>query len=130
MDSESETENTMNRTLSQYAYVIAESAVRKGLDETGWAKRNFTAAAFPSLPQEEAIVALCDGVKWYLDTLDGESDYVLGAGVGQIIEGIRVLLNGDIGRLDAGTVDAWLCDAALAAGWDLDAGKFVGVSDD
>ncbi len=37
-----------------------------------------------------------------------EQDYVLSEGVKDIAQGIRVLLNGEHGRLDAGTIDGYL----------------------
>lgn len=37
-----------------------------------------------------------------------EDDYVLAAGIVDIAKGIRTLLNGEIGRLDGGTLDGYL----------------------
>jgi hypothetical protein len=113
-----EREGTM-KTLSQHSSDVAQRAVARNTDQTGWARGNFTAATFPSTEHEQAIVTLCDGLCRYIHA-QPDMDYVLGEGLAQIIEGIRVLLNGDLGRLDGGTVDAWLCYAAEEIGWDLD----------
>lgn len=52
-------------------------------------------------------------------------DYVLREGVADIIKGVRVLLNADLGpRLDMGTVDHQLCDAAATIGYCLDCENF------
>lgn len=64
---------------------------------------------------ERAIVGMIKSLEEYArayrrswDSPIGE-DYVLGAdGFKPMVEGLRVLLNGDSGRLDCGTIDGYL----------------------
>lgn len=74
------------------------------------------AAAHPTA-FEVAIVDLCRGVERYVAMHDASLDYVLGPNVGAILEGIRGLLNGNVGQLDAGTVSRFLDDLGFEAGW-------------
>lgn len=41
-------------------------------------------------------------------------DYVLGAAWADAMRAVRVLLNGETGTLDCGTLDGWICDALEA----------------
>jgi hypothetical protein len=57
-------------------------------------------------------------------------DYVLGEGFASILQGARTLLNGDMGNLDCGTLDAMILDIASVNGIDPDTwelGKDVGT---
>jgi hypothetical protein len=45
--------------------------------------------------------------------------------MGQLLEGARVMLLRDLGRLDAGTLDSEIMSLARMVGWDLDAGAVV-----
>jgi hypothetical protein len=44
---------------------------------------------------------------------------------GPLIDGARDLLNFDLGRLDGGTLDAFLCDLSARVGRNSDTGEFV-----
>lgn len=63
---------------------------------------------------ETAILTLLDGLEEYRFRHQTrydegvENDYVLAEGVADIARGIRTLLNGEHGRLDAGTIDGYL----------------------
>jgi hypothetical protein len=92
-----------------------------------WARRHVAAWHSPNAT-EGPIVHLVTAVASYADSyaerygsLIGE-DYVLGGGGAgdgwaSILRGIRVLLNGETGRLDCGTVDSMLVRMAQAAGY-------------
>ena len=121
------------KSLQEHSRIVADRAVMRKADVTGWARGHFTAALFPSTPYEIAIVALCDGIKMYVDAYaqtnnpeDSEMDYLTGDWVGNVIEGVRGMLNGDLGRLDGGTVDAWLLYVAEEIGYDCDASEWTG----
>lgn len=86
-------------------------------------------------PADEAgILALVDGVAFYVGRFgyvsDSHPDSVLTPAVGAILAGIVTLLNGSIGRLDAGTVDGWARDVAARIGWNMDTEEVVYVDDD
>lgn len=89
-----------------------------------WAVRHGQAVVNPT-PVEQPIVDLITAASAYIGQQEATfgkpwRDYVLGEGVAQILEGLRELLNGEIGRLDAGTCDMLICDMARRIGWDLD----------
>lgn len=92
------------------------------------------AAIIRPLDNEAPIVSLIFAIEGYVSQAEdwngceeGEwRDYVLGAGVGTMLDGFRVLLNGDLGRLDGGTLDAWVCDIAARIGYDTDTSEWVG----
>ena len=46
------------------------------------------------------------------------ADYVLGPAWAQIGAGLRALLNGELGRLDGGTLDGLLCSTLTAEEFD------------
>lgn len=88
---------------------------------------DYVAARMQPAPKhdfEQAILRLADAVAWYVNAYlrDNESpfDYVLGPYLGRVLGSIIGLLNGDVGRLDAGTVDSWCRDVAERIGWDMD----------
>ena len=121
------------KSLQEHSRIVADRAYARNTDQTGWARGNFTAATFPSTPYEIAIVALCEGIQRYVDAYaqtnnpeDSEMDYLTGDWVGNVIEGVRGMLNGDLGRLDGGTVDAWLLYVAEEIGYDCDASEWTG----
>ena len=124
------------KSLQEHSRQVADRAYARNLDQTGWARGNFTAATFPSTPYEEAIVMLCDGINWYVNAYakvqgqdDSEMDYLTGDWVGTVIDGVRGMLNGDLGRLDGGTVDAWLLYVAEQIGYDCDTSEWTGVKE-
>lgn len=49
---------------------------------------------------------------------------------GPLINGARDALNFDLGRLDGGTLDAFLCDLSARVGRNSDTGEFVPSDDD
>lgn len=116
-------------SLSEHASKMGNRAIRKGINDTGWATRHFTACSFPGTVEEEAIVTLCDGIHRYA-TLEGMNggDYVLGAALGHVIVGVRGLLDGQTGRLDCGTVDSWLYDVSYFIGYDLERERWTGLT--
>jgi hypothetical protein len=75
---------------------------------------------------EHAVVRLLDGWEAYAkshksryESLIG-SDYVLGPAWQRVGEGIRALLNGETGRLDCGTLDAFILDTLSENGVDTE----------
>ena len=98
-----------------------------------WEIRHNNAVTCPT-PNEAILISMIQSVALYVrhaemsEGLDvGQwRDYALGDGVGTMIEGIRTLLNGDISRLDGGTLDAVLTSLAERVGYDLDLSKWVG----
>ena len=97
-------------------------AVDKGTLQTGWDRRHNAAMISPK-GVEVGIVAMLNGLEAYIEDYEQRfegsifHDSVLGAdGIVQIAKGIRVLLNGELGRLDAGTIDTRLCEVLKACG--------------
>jgi hypothetical protein len=86
----------------------------RGTAKTGWDVRHNMALVSPKGP-EIGIVRLLSGLEDYMAShaarYDDEvyQDGVLADGVAAIARGIRILLNGNIGRLDSGTIDERLC---------------------
>lgn len=79
------------------------------------------AAMFPEAGHEKAVRDLCLALEAYVNAsvlISGDAvDGVLSDGLGGIVEGIRVLLNGDIGRFDGGTISSFLDYIANEIGW-------------
>lgn len=73
---------------------------------------------------EQAILRMADAVSQYVNAYVRENelpfDYVLGPYLGAILNAIIGLLVGNVGRLEAGTVDSWCRMMAERIGWDLD----------
>lgn len=89
-----------------------------------WEIRHNQAVTCPT-PNEAILISMIQSVDLYIRQAEVDADlpwydYVLGVGIGEIIGGIRTLLNGDIGRLDGGTLDSVLCSLAERASFDLD----------
>ena len=89
-----------------------------------WEVRHNNAVTCPT-PTEAILISMIQSVALYIRQQESVIDepwfdYVLGVGIGEIIGGIRVLLNGDIGRLDGGTLDSVLWDLAARSSFDLD----------
>jgi hypothetical protein len=106
-------------------------------DKTGWKSRHLTAMAEPlgtlygpeNPTHERAMVLMLRGWIEYaqahkaaFDSDIGE-DYVLGDEWFKIGEALRGLLNGDLGRLDGGTLDSIIADNLDQQGFDPDLGK-------
>jgi hypothetical protein len=95
-----------------------------------WKTRHDTAWRVPNRT-ETPIVNMIRAVDAYITWQEVQygtpwRDWVLGPGVGDLLEGIRTLLNGDLGRLDGGTLDAMLVDLAIRTGYDLNTQRMVG----
>ena len=95
-------------------------------DTTGWKQRHSDAIRRPQGP-EVPIVGLLDAWIGYAvrhqqryDSRVG-SDYVLGPEWAAIGAALRGLLNGELGRLDGGTLDGILCHNLQAEGFDPEA---------
>jgi hypothetical protein len=88
---------------------------------TGWTVRHNTALRAPNAkerPIRDMLESWHDYAGNYhnqFDSLIGE-DYVLGVAWQSIGESIRTLLNGEIGRLDGGTVDSFILKTLSANG--------------
>jgi hypothetical protein len=83
-----------------------------------WGVEHNIALFNPRRGAEQAIVHLVRGVLCYCNMHSSEyespvgEDYVLGPAIADILVAIRTLLNGEIGRLDAGTIDKWCLEMA------------------
>lgn len=87
-----------------------------------WRVKHNEALVNPQHGFETAILMLLDGVEEYRFRYNlrfeshVEDDGVLGDGLAEIVKGIRTLLNGEIGRLDAGTIDGYLVNILRKCG--------------
>lgn len=96
-------------------------------NDTGWQTRHMAAIRMAH-PTEAPIVGLCLSWAAYADAHRARyesgigDDGVLGAEWEAIGSAIRGLLNGECGRLDCGTLDAFLHDTLHAEGFDPDVG--------
>ena len=59
------------------------------------------------------VLCVCNGYRSRFESLVGD-DHVIGPEVAAVLGAIRGLLDGEIGRLDAGTISGWLCAVAEA----------------
>ena len=93
---------------------------------TDWKTRHDEARRTPRDPIERALVGLLNNARLYAVTHEARyhapigEDYVLGPAVQDILTAIRVLLNGELGRLDGGELDRELVTLAEAHGLTLD----------
>jgi len=96
-------------------------------DRVGWSTRHLQAVECPRTGFEGAFVGMIKGWLAYADAHTQAyasnigDDCILGPAWRDIGASLRVLLNGHLGRLDAGTLDRVLCDAAARQGFDPDA---------
>ena len=80
----------------------------------------------PKTAFEKALVEMLSGWLRYADAVQTSwdagigKDYVLGPNWAQIGDALRGLLNGDLGRMDGGTLDGVLCRTLEAEGFDPD----------
>jgi len=92
----------------------------------GTAKRQHQAALDAPRGFETPILLFCRALASYAEQhaarFDGPigEDYVLGDYWRSMAQATLGLLNGDTGRLDCGSVDAWIRETATAHGVDLD----------
>jgi hypothetical protein len=106
-------------------------------DKTGWKSRHLTAVAEPlgsiygpeKPTHERAMVLMLRGWLEYAEAQKSAfdsnigDDYVLGDEWFKIGEALRGLLNGDLGRLDGGTLDTIIADNLNEQGFDPDLGE-------
>ncbi|GAB3952480.1 hypothetical protein GCM10029976_090760 [Kribbella albertanoniae] len=85
------------------------------------------ALMWPDGGYEVALVYLAQSIDGYVSLIpqdDPETGPVDGAvgspGIGQLVQGFRVLLNGRTGRLDRTQLDSWARYTAAQVGWCLD----------
>jgi len=90
-----------------------------------WKRRHEEALLHPHGP-EAPIVEMVRGWRHYATTYAERyecpisTDYVLGPAWASIGGALRILLNGELGRLDGGSLDGLICDALRGAGFDPD----------
>lgn len=102
-----------------------------GNDLEHWRYRHNRALQDPEGP-EVGIVLLRRAIGQYVIEAElaganspGEwRDYVLGPEVGKLLSAFRGLLNGEVGRLDAGTLDMWARGMADRIGYDLGTDRY------
>ena len=93
-------------------------------DRTGWSARHRAALRAPRGPFEPAYVHLLRGWLCYADAHREQyhsgigDDGVLGPHWARIGADLRGLLNGELGRLDGGTLDGLICRTLEAEGFD------------
>ncbi len=91
----------------------------------GWQDRHISAFITPN-SVERPIVGMLQTMAAYADAHQARfasplgDDYVLGAAWLEMLIGWRKLLNGELGRLDGGTLDRLYFEIGKAAGFDAD----------
>lgn len=91
-------------------------------DKYDWRARHRVAMANPN-DLERPYVAVVDAIEDLSNQIG--CDNVLSPGIAELIEGVRTLLNGDLGnRLDKGTIDGLLHRAAFRIGYCMDHSEF------
>lgn len=95
------------------------------MPNNGWQDRHQAALRSPHM-SEYGIVHLIAGWARYADVHRDRfesgigEDGFLGPAWAAMGANIRTLLNGELGRLDGGTLDSFLCDTLVAEGFDPD----------
>lgn len=95
-------------------------------DQNGWSQRHRAALLSPARGFETAWVLLLKGWLEYADVHAQRyagaigQDGVLGPAWGRIGAALRELLNGELGRLDRGTLDGLLVETLQEQGFDPD----------
>ena len=122
-----QTEATLNPTKSREKLPLLLCPLRSPLDEeAGWQARHRSAVACPRDGFECAYGEMLRGWLRYADAHQERyaspigQDGVLGPCWAQIGAGLRGLLNGEHGRLDAGTLDSILVRALQEEEFDPD----------
>jgi hypothetical protein len=103
---------------------VKEQRKRTPKDPTGYIRRHELAFMAPTKPFEQAIVQMLLGLKHYAS--DHENAYgskladdgVIGEAWLDALRGLRAMLNGQLGRLDGGFLDAAICNLYREAGFD------------
>lgn len=95
------------------------------VDTSGWKGRHDSAVKAPEPGPERALIGMLRGwgeyADWYRTKYLGlrlGDDRILGVPWAKMGDHLRSLLNGDIGRLDASVLDAWICQTLLDNGRD------------
>lgn len=118
-----------NRGHMTHADLIKASinkAAVSSFKDNHWGQRHVAAWTEPQ-PAEEAIVMLIRGAAVYADNHHKRfesklgDDGVLGDPWAEILRSVLTLLNGDLGRLDGGTVDGLVRSMLSAEGFDANA---------
>ena len=98
----------------------------KDFKGSGWGKRHVSAWVMPRKAYEASIVAIVTALATYADAHReaydaplGE-DAILGEAWANMVRSARVLLNGECGRLDCGTLDGLLLGMLEAEGLESD----------
>ena len=101
-------------------------ALPDGADFSGWKERHAAALASPRSGFERALTGMLAGWLRYADAHRNQyeshigNDGVLGDEWARIGAGLRGLLNGALGRFDAGTLDSLIADTLRAHDFDPD----------
>lgn len=77
-------------------------------------------------PAELGILAMADGIEQLVHSWGDMADPLSGEALFDICSGFHGLLNYNLGRLDAGTLDAWRIGVLERWGVDPDTGAWVG----
>lgn len=94
-----------------------------------WRGRHNLGVTVPTMDKERSLVELFSGWARYAENHEARfeakigEDYILGVAWTEIGQGLRTLLNGELGRLDAGTLDSFLLNTATEHGIDLETGE-------
>jgi hypothetical protein len=116
------------RTTATITYLAHRYKWERRTTSTGWAERHAAAWTDSSIGKlTTAAVCYADDYRKSYGSDAGDqyptqlgSDYVLGDAWFQMIDGIRTLLNGDLGDLDGGSCDALLVALLEGEGFDVD----------
>ena len=118
--------NDAKQSLQEDIHELLMEQSKATFRENAYGKRHYMAFTAPKMGTAEiAIVQLIRAAIGYIDAherayeVDGLC-YVLGPGMKSILQGIRVLLCGEVGRLDSGFLDTILFKIAERAGVDLE----------
>jgi len=104
--------------------IVERAHTRLAAQPGDWQARHLAAVRRPQ-GFEAGIVYLVNGLAAYLDAYTGypmedtlSDNGVFGDAWFKALKATRALLNGETGRLDAGTLDAILCDLGRLAGFE------------
>jgi hypothetical protein len=105
--------------------LIAKSNIKthgRVFHENAWGARHVQAMTVPRGIEVPIVVTVCAAARYADDYQERYGspighDHVLGPAWLSIIGACRVLLNGEAGRLDCGTLDSLLLDMGVGAGF-------------
>lgn len=109
-------------SLREVINASLKAALSKSVGNNQWGKRHANAFCLPKAGEWGIVSffwALADYADDYQDRFDGPvgNDGVLGESWLKIMREVRNLLNGDLGRLDGGTLDSLLFAMGREAGF-------------